>query len=356
MNAILLIILAVLSGCGDTQNPVNPQNYDIELKNDETGSKWYGPATDDKERCSLLRNALRDSKQSDTLVLGAKTFDCACKERGTVFFPDGISVIGQGRDYTHLTSNCWSDDQGSAFEIRNGTFQKLSFENQTWQVDEDGRTVEFYFGWKRTEDNKSYAKDAGGNKIVEQANPGPFTATFDDVRFIGNAWTIYDWSGRGNTWNVRNSIVVSGRQGVSMMAGGGNFQTFAGENVTFDIDTQRSQDIGATSNNVFGGGYGLVARGGKVSCKDCVFNVKCDGTPHPASFVPNCAGVYDGNGFGSMSSPWTYIDLANPKFNVHGTASKNVFDLFFSQPNTIGNLKVDGGVGSGVGGVITKNW
>lgn len=355
--ATLLSLMILLVACGlwDTQNP-QPPKYDVELKNDETGSKFYGPAKSDTERCDLLRLALSEAKAADTILIGALRFDCDCRNRGTVFFPDRISVIGQGAERTHLFSNCWSDDQGSAYEIKNGTFQDLTFENQTHVVNEDGRTIEFYAGWKRTDDNIHYAKDASGNKITETANPGPYKATFARVKFVGNAWTIYDWSGRGHTWEIRDSNVVSGRQGISMMSGGGYFQNLNAERVTFDIDTMRSQDIGWTSNQQVGGGYGLVVRGGKATCRDCTFNIKCDGSPHPASFIPRCVGAFDGHGFGSSSSQWTYIDLINPKFNVHGTASKDVFDLFFTNPGAIANLKVEGGSGSGPGGVITKNW
>jgi hypothetical protein len=330
MKALLLslIVITTITSCGwlDTQNPLPPK-YDVELKNDETGSKFYGPAKDDKDRCALLKTALKEAKAADTVLLGAGTFDCDGKNAGTVFFPDGIAVVGQGADKTKLWSNVWSDDQGSAFEIRNGTYSDLTFENQTWQVNEDGRTIEFYAGWKRTADNQHYALDATGNKIAEVVNPGPYSATFKSVKFVGNAWTVYDWSGRGHTWNISDSVVVSGRQGISMMSGGGYFQNLNAERVTFDIDTMRSQDIGWTSNQQVGGGYGMVVRGGKATCRDCTFNIKCDGTPHPASFAPRCVGAFDGHGFGSASSPWTYIDLINPKFNVHGTASKDLRGL-----------------------------
>ncbi len=141
-----------------------------------------------------------------------------------------------------------------------------------------------------------------------------------------------------------------------MMSGGGYFQNLNAERVTFDIDTMRSQDVGATSNQNFGGGYGLVVRGGNTTCIDCVFNLKCDGSPHPDSFIPRCVGVFDGHNFGSASSQQTHVTLKNPRFNVRGTASKEVYDIFMTNPGAIANLVVEGGAGSGPEGKITSNF
>lgn len=349
----LFCLVGGFIGCGEV---AEDPKYDIVLKRDNSPDKLYPQSVNDLARCEVLRAVLREAQPKDTILLSNARFDCDGKNKGTVLFPNDISVIGKGMTATKLYSNVYSDDQGSAFEIRSGVFSDLSFENQSWQVNEDGRTIEFYPGLKRTEDNIHYAHDSAGNKIVEQPNPGPFGATLDRVDLAGNAWVVYDWSGRGHHWTIRDSQVRSGRQGVSMMAGGGDFQQADIWRTLFDIDTRRSADIGWTSDRLVGGGYGLVVRGGHTTCTDCTFNMRCGETGHPASYAPRCVGVFDGNNFGSASSPWTYITLVNPTFHINGNGSKDVFDLFFTEPNAKVNLQVTGGAGDGPNGAITRNW
>lgn len=357
MKAILILLpLLWFVGCGD--NPVVPQDprYDVVLKNDETGNKNFGPAANDLERCELLREATKLAKPADTILLGEGKFDCDGKNKGTVYFPDNVTVVGSGMNKTHLYSNVWSDGQGSAFEVKNGNYSDLAFENQSYELNEDGRTIEMFAGYKRTPDNRFYAKDENGNKIVEVPNPGPFKAIFKRVKFIGNAWTVYEWATRGHHWVIEDSECYSGRQCFSMMAGGGYFQKLDLIRSKIDIDTMRSQDIGWTSNREVGGGYGVVVRGGVANIVDVEFNLKCGQTPHPASFAPRCVGVYDGHGFGSSSSAWTYVTLTNPKLVINGNGSKDTYDLFFTNPGAIEKLNVSGGTGSGPDGAITRNW
>lgn len=317
--------------------------------------RTYGPAISDLERCDLIRQAVREMKAGDTLLLSEGRFDCDCKNRGNLLFPNNVTVTGAGMDKTHLFSNCWSDDQGIAFEVRSGTYSDLTFENQSWQINEDGRTIGMYEGIKRTPDNVHQVFE-NGVRVVEEPKPGPFTATFGRVKFIGNAWVIYDWSTRGNTWNIRDSVVVSGRQGVSMMAGGGSFQNAYILRTKFDIDTMRSQDIGWTSNKLVGGGYGVVARGGNVKVEDSEFHMKCGTTPSQYSWVPRCVGVFDGNNFGSDSSAWTYIELINNRWFINGNGSPDTYDIFMTNEGVKEKLIVSGGCGSGLNCLITKNW
>lgn len=364
MRLILNLLVASLLASCSLLDPENPQPtptptpdpvYDVVLKNDETGNKNFGPAANDLERCDFLRDATKLAKPTDTILLAAGKFDCDGKNKGTVFFPDNVSVVGQGMHKTHLYSNVFSDSQGSAFEVKNGNYSDLAFENQSYEVNEDGRTIEMFAGYKRTSDNRFYAKDANGNKIVEVANPGPFKAVFKRVKFIGTAWTVYDWSARGHHWIVEDSECYSGRQCFSMMAGGGNFQKLDLTRTKIDIDTMRSQDIGWTSNRDVGGAYGVVGRGGTINITDVEFNLKCEGTPHPASFIPRCVSIFDGNGFGSASSGWTYITAKNIKSKINGPGSKHVYDLFFTNNSALEKLKLVGGTGSGLNGTITIN-
>ena len=333
---------------------MTPIAYDVLLK---IGQKYkiYGRAANDIERGDLMRQAIKEMKAGDTLMLGDGRFDCDAKTRGIVRFANNVTVVGQGADKTHLFSNSWSDDQGAAYQVRNGTFSDLTFENQSWQLNEDGRTIEMYDGFKMTPDNLHYLYE-NGHKVVEEANPGPFTATFDGVKFIGNAWVVYDWSGRGNTWIIRDCAIVGGRQGVSMMSGGGNYQNAYILRTTFDIDTMRSQDIGWTSNALVGGAYGVVARGGHITVEDCEFHIKGGQTPNRYSYAPRAVGIYDGNDFGSTSSEWTYLELINNRWFINGNGSPDTYDIFMTNHGTKDKLRVSGGYGSGPDGLITKNW
>lgn len=339
-----------------------PPEYDVILKNDESADRNYGPVANDLERGDLLRQAVSEMASGDTLLLGEGRFDLDCKTRGNLRFPDNIAVVGQGMDETHLFSNCWSDDQGSAFEVRNGTFSDLAFENQSWDIFEDGRTIQMYDGLARTPDNLHYLLDTNNQKIRVEANPGPFTATFDRVKLIGNAWVVYEWSTRGHSWIIRDSVIVSGRQGISMMAGGGNFQNATILRTIFDIDTMRSQDIGWTSKGQppVGGGYGVVARGGHVTVEDSEFHMKCGGSPHPASYVPRCVGIFDGNDFSSNSSSLNWITLLNNRWFIdgdfYGSGSPDTYDIFMTNEGAKEKLQLTGGCGSGPDCVITKNW
>ncbi len=329
------------------------------LSHDETGKTYYGPASSDLERGNLLRQAVAALQNGDTLFLRAGTFDIDCKNKGNLRWPNNIAVSGAGMDATRLYGNCLSDDQGSAFEIRSGNFADLAFENQSWDVTEDGRTIEMYNGYKHTPDNTRYQMDAG-NKVIEDANPGPFSAVFDRVKFIGTAWVVYDWSDRPHTWTIRDSVVVSGRQGISMMSGGGYTKNVTILRTSIDIDTMRTRDIGWTSNRNVGGGYAIVARGGNVTVTDSSFHMKCGGSPNVSSFVPRCVGIYDGNDFDSTSSPWTAITLNNDTWDIHGdfygSGSPDTYDMFMTSQPVINRLITNGGTGSGPGGTLTKNW
>ncbi len=331
--------------------------YDIILTHDETGKVYYGPAASDLERGDLLRQAVATLQNGDTLLLSAGRFDIDCKNKGNLRLPNNIAVIGAGMDQTRLYGNCLSDDQGSAFEIRSGSFADLAFENQSWDATEDGRTIQMYDGTKRTANNVGYEVDPTSHaKIYEQTNVPAFSATFDRVKFIGTAWVVYDWSSPAHTWTIRDSVVVSARQGVSIMSSGG-----AAKNVTilrtyFDIDTMRSRDIGWTSNRLVGGGYAVVARTGHVTVTDSEFHMKCGTTPSVSSFAPRCVGIYDGNDFDSTSSPWTYITLTNNKWFINGNGSVDTYDMMMTNQPVIDKLIINGGVGSGAGGALTKNW
>lgn len=350
---------AASSSSSDLSSSAAP---DITLTNDYTGATYFGPAVDDLARGDLLRLAVSTMTGGDTMLLAAKRFDLDCKNKGNLRFPDNITVVGAGIDETHLFSDCYGDGQGSAYEVRNGLFSDLTFENKSWAIYEDGRTIEMYTGIARTPDNVSFLLDASNQKIYEDTTPGPFTATFDRVKFIGTAWTVYDWSGRGHTWNIRDSRVISGRQGVSMMSGGGYMQTANILRTVFDIDTMRSQDIGWTSkgNPPVGGAYGVVARGGNIKVEDSEFHMKCGDSPHTASFVPRCVGVYDGNDFDSNSSSFTYIILNINRWfmdgDFYGTESPDTYDIFMTNQGVKDKLIINGGCGSGSGCTILKNW
>lgn len=364
---IFLPALMTLFNACVSSGPVNPEpsptpQPDVVLNNDETGAKSYGPASTDLERCDLLRRALKEAKPADTILLGAGKFDCDGKNKGTVLFPNLNAVVGKGMDLTHIYSNNYGDGQGAGFEIQNGTYSDLTFENQSWQVNEDGRTLEIYPGLKRTPDNKEYAHDEAGNKIVEQAVRGPYAPVLERVKVVGNAWTIYDWDTQslGHFWTIRDSLIVSGRHGVSLMCGGGRMPSALIERTTFDIDTRRSADIGWTSNREVGGGYGVVSRGTDNGASkrptriiDSVFKMRCGESGHAASFVPRCVGVYDGHGFGSASSGWNYIEIINPTFEINGNGSKDVYDIHVTNTGAREKLKVVGGKGSGPNGEVT---
>lgn len=332
-----------------------PATYDVALKIGEN-YKVFGPASNDLERGDLIRQAIREMKAGDTLMLGEGRFDCDAKTRGVLVFPDHVTVIGRGSDKTHLFSNSWSDMQGAAYQVKNGTFSDLTFENKTWKLFEDGRTIEMYDGYKRTADNLYYALDENGRRILEEANVGPFMATFDRVKFIGDAWVVYDWSARGNTWIIRDSEIIGGRQGVSMMSSGGHAQNAYILRTKFDIDVMRSMDIGHTSNSEYGGAYGVVARGGNIKVEDSEFYIKGGRTPHRNSYAPRAVGIYDGNDFETRSSSGTSINLIDNRWFIDGNGSQDTFDIFMTNEAVRARLRVSGGYGSNPDGSITRNW
>jgi len=335
-----------------------PIDYDITLKSNGANDKNYGPATNDLARGELLRQAVKDMKSGDTLILGEGKFDMDCKNHGNLLFPDKITVTGKGMDKTHLFSNCWSDYQGSAFEVRNGNYSDLTFENQSpWELYEDGRAIEMYPGLKRTDDNLYYDFIPGTKtKIIEEKNPGPFEAIFDRVKFISNAWVIYEWNARGHSWIIRDSVIVSGRQGVSMMSGGGYFQNAYILRTKFYIDTMLSNDVGSTSGKVQGGGYGVMARGGNIKVEDSEFHMKCGESPYWASYVPRCVGITDGNTFDSYSSPYTNIEIINNRWFIDGNGSPDTYDILITNEEVKSKLKISEGCGSGPNCLIIKNW
>lgn len=347
MKTLLALIITLLTGCPSTQT------FDVTVLGG-AAPKTYGPAANDLERCNLLRQALSEMKANESMVLNAGTFDCDGKNKGTVFFPSDIIVTGKSKEETKLYSNVWSDAQGSAFEIKNGTFSNLTFENQSWQINEDGRTLEFYWGWKRTPDGKDYLKVNNAKVLGEPASV--YTVNLNNVGLVGNAWVVYDWSDKGHTWNIDGAKIVSGRQGVSMMAGGNGMQHLNIKNSVINIDTSLSQDVGDTSNRVYGGGYGIVVRGGTANIDNVTIMMKCGPNIEPASFVPRCVGIYDGGDFGSASNPNTYIKITNTRFSIFGNGSKDVYDVFIINPSVREKLSQSGNFGDGPDSGITKNW
>lgn len=305
------------------------------------------------QRGNLLRRAFSEAYSGDTFILAPTIFDLDGKNKGTLLFPDNITLLSPG--IAHLFSNVWSDNQGQAFEIKNLNATNIWFENQTWQTDEDGRTIEFYTGWKRTQDNAHYLLDANGAKVPD-APPSVYSATFHNCTFVGNAWVVYDWSSHGHHWRLEHCKIISGRQGVSMMGGSGNASVFCDLiQCTIDCDASRSQDVGWTSNIKVGGVYGVCARGGVVRVIDCEFNLRGRPSVSP-SFTPRCVGIYDGNDFDSNCSDWTVIEVLNPRFYINGNGSTDVFDVFMTNQPVRDRLKLVGGYGSGPNGGFTKNW
>jgi hypothetical protein len=303
-------------------------------------------------RGALLRDLSGIAKPGDTLVLNPTDFDLDGKNRGTLLFPDGVTVTSPG--LAKLSSNVYSDDQGAAFEIKSGAFQNISFANHTWKTDEDGQTLKFFTGAKRTPDNAHIVLLALGVELIDTP-AGSYVATFNKCEFVGNAWTVYDWSGKGNRWKFEDCRFFAGRQCLSMMHNGDTRTACEAIRCTFDVDASRSADIGATSNRTFGGIYAVIARSGTMRLVDCEFRLKGKKSEYP-SWTPRCVGVFDGHHFGSISDGRTLIEILNCRFLVDGNGATDVFDVFITNEMVRESLKVVGGSGSGPGGTILKNW
>lgn len=345
---------------------------DITIVSPGVPDRTYGPAISDLERCDLLRQAVKDAKANDTILLGAGVFDCDGPNKGTVLFPENVTVIGQGMDNTKLFSVMYGDDQGNAFEVRGGTYQDMSFESKSAYWFEDERNVAMWEGLAKTEDGKNYLKDASGNKVVINPFPGPWTLVMERVKMVAQAWNFYHWNNQAHRYIFRDCVFISGRQGISLMNNNSLGHTTEIINSVIDVDTYRSTSSGAVSDYDFGGGYGVVARGGaSIKITGSTFNIKCErtGERYDGKFftLPNCAALYDGNGFGSASATST-IEFTNNTISLKGGTVAtylgglpsgrpiNNYDILMTQEGTKSKLKVEGGCGSGPNCAITANW
>lgn len=352
MKKIIPLLFITFAAC--TTLPPTVQ-YDVVLKNDETGTKNYGPASSDLERCDLLRAALKDAQANDTILLGAGRFECDGPNKGTVLFPENVTVVGKGMGKTHLRNDLWSDDQGLGFELKGGYYSDLTMETQDAAGNEDARTVGLFEGYAKTPDNKHYLKDEKGNLVY--IGTGTWNITMERVEMIGSDWVWYHWNNQRHHFKFVGCHIVSGRQGISLM--NNNLGTASAEilDSVFDIDTSLSDSVGWTSNRVWGGAMGVVQRGGSGTViKGNTFNLKCQTTGYPSSYAPKCTALFDGNNFGSLSGA-AKIEFTNNTIHIDANPalSPDAFDIFMTNAGTRANLVLSGNTGSGVNGEVLIN-
>lgn len=288
-------------------------------------------------RAAVLRQAFNEALAGDYILIGAGLYDFP-HTTGNVLFPDGVTISGLGKDVTKLKSDVWSDKQGTAFVLKNTVVQNMTIECDTYQKNEDGRTIGF---------------DPLPTQILG------FKARISNCRLIGNAWTVYNWNNLGNYLCIEDSELIFGRHGVSAMgSGSATSQLIDIYRCKFDGDASRSADVGATSDRNYGGVFGVCARGGRVRVIDCEMNLvgmlpRTDGYP---SWVPRVCGVIDT--FEAGPSDATKIEIANLRCKVipNGSPVSNCFDIDLKWPTLIKNLIMVGGYGSGVNGAFLKSF
>lgn len=203
---------------------------------------------------------------------------------------------GSGRYVTVLAGTNLIDLGGPTFQPQNGKtrIESLSFVNKCRNPDQDDGA----FG---TWDDLAGACDV----------------SLDDVLIQANDWAFFCWQ-PGNKFHLTNFAIVTGRVGIAN-ENSGSGSTFLAEHGTIRGDASLSTSIGATSDKLTGGVFGVIARGGYTLLNDVLFDLKNQpqtGLPRPNTFSPRTACVTDRGGQSDVSADSTRIELNNIRWQI----------------------------------------
>lgn len=307
----------------------------------------------DRERGELLRRMVEQMSQGDTLLLAAgRTFDLNGVERGSLRFPDGIRVASIGAGNATLVSAIDSDQQGPAYEICGLQASGVDFVCNTVHANEDPRCIQFRNGRKRDASMRNYEFDAAGKPVYEATVTVPYAASFHACAFYSPDWAVYDWSGIGNEWSFRRCDFSTGRQAISLMSNNPVGAQVLVDRCVIEVDTSWSKSTGHTSHRTWGGGYGVVCRGGEALVRRSVLMLR--GSSQPGSAVPNLVGLWDGNGFGGSPAGSPRIVSIDNTFesSVEEPLVLHKADVWATDAEAKARLMVIGGKGNGPNGTV----
>jgi hypothetical protein len=171
------------------------------------------------------------------------------------------------------------------------------------------------------------------------------------VRVKAGAWAIYNWNNDRNHLLVQDSEISSGRQCISAMgSGAADSQHFEIVRCTLDVDAERSNDIGSTSNQAEGGLLAICVKGGTIDVSDSVIRLRNrklpTSQPGKWSYTPRTVCVTD-----------RYFGQASPHGRVCLSNLRCFVDLAGADPAGYYDLQLErmpwenhAGHGSGLGG------
>jgi len=287
-------------------------------------------------KARILEVAFRFAKPGDVLTIEPGTFDFG---RGGPYYLPPCVVQGSGRGVTTLKSEKMIDADGTpgqsigvSFALQDGTIlEDCSLITTPYATDQDGGCVGFA------------ATTTGAFAIVRRC----------DIQ--ANDWAVYNWSA-GNSLSLVDSTITSGRVCIAA-EDSGDGQQFSLLRCTLIGDASLSSSTGDTSNQMTGGVFGVVARGGKVQLIDCDISLKGRASVGP-SWTPRTCGITDVGGANDIPASVDEIVLENLTchINPNGCDPTRCFDLDLKYPYVQAQLQVTLGSGSAPDGTLSKSW
>lgn len=303
--------------------------YDLLIHRNGAPATPYWSANDNAEERGLLaRKALAYVRSGEWVESNpAKTFDFGAAKN--LFLPIGAKFTG-GRWISHTII----DEQGGvpAFVLQGNEIEGMTFECIPHNPGEDAATIGY-----------------GGAALL------PFASILRRVKLFGTAWCFYTWNNLRHTTALEYCTLTFGRVGIAAMGSGDDLaQSICSYRNTFIGDAALSNDIGATSHNVYGGVLGIVARGGRIESFHDTMTIKGRTSVFP-SWTPRACAITDTfvNDSGGQAQPHqaTKIVAVGLKSQVtpNGAAPENCLDFDVRDPTVQSNVIISGGT-------YKKNW
>lgn len=291
-------------------------------------------------RAQMIQAAFEFAKAGDVITIEPGIYDFG---RGGPYLLPPCLVRGSGSGVTIFQSEKLIDGEaatptsaaigvGPSFALQNGTvLVDVSLQTTPWHIYEDGGCVGFL------------PTTTSARAIVQRCE------------IQANDWAVYNWS-PGNALLLTDSTITSGRVCIAA-ENSGDGQNFTIERCTLIGDASLSSSIGATSNRVNGGVFGVVARGGNVRIIDCEMSLKGE-TPTWPSFTPRVCGVTDLGGGNDDSATIDAIQITNLRCSIdpNGSDPTRCFDLDLHYSTTQTQFRATPGRGSAIDGTLSRSW